>query len=397
MKSYLYFLLLCSIPLSAENYDQLIHRYEQQINAQEKQLSIVRSQLDNKLREADQLKKKAEESKTQWTLAKETLNQAKQNAIKFRALWKQSHFFAEAAQQDALTQFEMVQAATGELPYWLINSYKQKVEKTDFSTHSIEMVHNRLIVSELVQVAQSANTLREKARMESEKLRAEELAWLTQEQKQQEKAEFYRQAEERGHLEWMQTVQRREALLDERGQMELSEKALQVMLTELREHRSETVEAKRRASELVSSATTAKLTIPKASLPWPVRGEVLQTFGRQYQGRQLFISNGIKIATKPGQIVRSIQEGKVLFADRFQTYGQLIIIQHAHGLHSVYASMGSTQVKVGQVLRALDPVGTTGESGDFYFELRHHEQPINPLVWLTPQRSEQISLRRTFQ
>jgi len=90
------------------------------------------------------------------------------------------------------------------------------------------------------------------------------------------------------------------------------------------------------------------------------------------------VSNGIKIEAGQNHTVRTIQEGKVLFANAFRQYGQLVIVQHKSGLTSVYAGLGQTQVKEGQMLAALDQIGITGDKGSFYFELRRDEQPINP-------------------
>jgi septal ring factor EnvC (AmiA/AmiB activator) len=126
---------------------------------------------------------------------------------------------------------------------------------------------------------------------------------------------------------------------------------------------------------------------------------VVQGYGRQYPDgtNQLVVSNGIKIDAGTGHTVRAIQEGKVLFASPFRQYGQLVIIQHKSGLTSVYAGLGETQVKPEEDLKALDPIGRTGESGSFYFELRRDEQPMNPLAYLQPVTPSELSSRRTFQ
>src|SRR5207302_8499098 len=128
----------------------------------------------------------------------------------------------------------------------------------------------------------------------------------------------------------------------------------------------------------------------------PAHGRVLQNFGRQYPDglNQLVVSNGIKIDAGPNHTIRVIQDGKVLFANAFRQYGQLVIVQHKSGLTSVYAGLGQTQVREGQILAALDQIGTTGDSGSFYLELRRDEEPINPLVYLSPIASSELSSRR---
>ena len=166
------------------------------------------------------------------------------------------------------------------------------------------------------------------------------------------------------------------------------------MLEELRDHRDQA-----RALSENRTANGRVLESLRGTLPWPAHGRVVQNFGRQYtEGlSQLIVSDGIKIEVGANHAVRAIQEGKVIFANAFRQYGQLVIIQHKNGLTSVYAGLGQTQVKEGQMLAALDEVGATGESGSFYFELRRDEEPINPLVYLTPAASSELSLRRDFR
>src|SRR5207244_1028607 len=128
-------------------------------------------------------------------------------------------------------------------------------------------------------------------------------------------------------------------------------------------------------------------------------GKVTQNFGRQYSEelKQLLISNGIKIDAGAAHPVRAVQAGKVLFASPFRQYGQLIILQHRNGLTSVYGGLGQTHVKEGDRLATLDAIGTTSDQGTFYFELRHDEQPVNPLVYLAPNHRSDLSSRRTFE
>src|SRR5947207_1165409 len=71
-------------------------------------------------------------------------------------------------------------------------------------------------------------------------------------------------------------------------------------------------------------------------------------------------------------------------------------LQKRQTLTSIYAELGETRVKVGDRLAALDAVGSVGANRSFYFELRHDEEPINPLVWLAPARTSELSSRHKF-
>jgi septal ring factor EnvC (AmiA/AmiB activator) len=78
-------------------------------------------------------------------------------------------------------------------------------------------------------------------------------------------------------------------------------------------------------------------------------------------------------------------DGKVLFAGPFKGYGQILIIGHGDGYHSLLAGLDRVDESVGQWLVAGEPVGVMSQSSQkprLYLELRHDGQPINPLPWL---------------
>jgi septal ring factor EnvC (AmiA/AmiB activator) len=68
-----------------------------------------------------------------------------------------------------------------------------------------------------------------------------------------------------------------------------------------------------------------------------------------------------------------------------------LIIEHGDGYHSLLAGLERIDGAVGQWLVAGEPVGVmpTGDAS-LYLELRHHDQPINPLPWLAT-REDKVS------
>ena len=76
----------------------------------------------------------------------------------------------------------------------------------------------------------------------------------------------------------------------------------------------------------------------------------------------------------------------------FRGYGLLLIIEHSEGYHTLLAGMAQVDCSVGQRLTAGEPVGVMGQDDDtkpnLYVELRHSGQPVNPLPWLTAQKSK---------
>jgi septal ring factor EnvC (AmiA/AmiB activator) len=145
---------------------------------------------------------------------------------------------------------------------------------------------------------------------------------------------------------------------------------------------------------------TAALSLPRpnslrrfpdhGSITLPVRGELSQHFGEAtpYGGT----AKGITIKTRPAARVVAPYDGKVVFAGPFRGYGQILIIEHAGGYHSLLSGMERVDTGVGQWLLAGEPVGVMAKAGNgnprLYFELRRDGQPINPLPWFAEYRGK---------
>ncbi|WP_245986647.1 murein hydrolase activator EnvC family protein [Azospirillum thermophilum] len=74
------------------------------------------------------------------------------------------------------------------------------------------------------------------------------------------------------------------------------------------------------------------------------------------------------------------QAGSIMFAGPFKGYGQILIVEHGNGYHSLIAGLGRIDTAVGKRVAAGEPVGLMPADGspDLYFELRRNGQPINP-------------------
>jgi septal ring factor EnvC (AmiA/AmiB activator) len=123
----------------------------------------------------------------------------------------------------------------------------------------------------------------------------------------------------------------------------------------------------------------------------PVSGPLVRHFG---DPDELGVaSKGLTFETRQGAQIVAPYDGRVLFAGAFKGYGQILIIEHGDGYHSLLAGLDQAEGTVGQWLVAGEPVGTMPRGGDkprLYLELRHDGQPINPLPWLAT-RDEKVS------
>jgi len=138
-------------------------------------------------------------------------------------------------------------------------------------------------------------------------------------------------------------------------------------------------------------ATPARPALSAAwqNLPWPTRGRVTSAFGKVRHPRfNTYIYNkGIDIAGPMGQNVTAVAPGKVLFAEWFEGYGRMVILDHGDGLNTVYAHLAKITVSEGQTVTGSQAIGTLGDSGTWkgpslYFEIRQRGQALDPLTCL---------------
>jgi murein hydrolase activator len=116
----------------------------------------------------------------------------------------------------------------------------------------------------------------------------------------------------------------------------------------------------------------------------PVAGPILTRFGAADAAGSK--SKGILLQARPGASVLAPFDGRVVFRGPFRSYGEILIIQHSDGYHSLLAGLGRSDAAVGQWVLAGEPVGVMGspQDGDpkLYVELRRDGHPIDPAPWL---------------
>ncbi|CAO3373100.1 murein hydrolase activator EnvC family protein [Azospirillum argentinense] len=139
--------------------------------------------------------------------------------------------------------------------------------------------------------------------------------------------------------------------------------------------------ADQRASEQRARAeaeTARAAPSPPAGERLPVGGRVTVRYGEA--DRYGATSRGVTIQARAGSTVVSPQAGTIVFAGPFRGYGQILIVEHSHGYHSLIAGFGRIDTAVGRRVATGEPIGLMPADGspDLYFELRRHGQPINP-------------------
>jgi len=127
----------------------------------------------------------------------------------------------------------------------------------------------------------------------------------------------------------------------------------------------------------------------KGLLIFPVKGKIANLYG-SYRHPRLNVPafrNGIDIAAERGEPVKAVHAGAILYSSWFKGYGNVVIIDHGDHFYSVYAHLEDVFKSVDNHVEAGDVIATVGDSGamgaaGLYFELRHHDRPLDPLEWL---------------
>jgi septal ring factor EnvC (AmiA/AmiB activator) len=144
------------------------------------------------------------------------------------------------------------------------------------------------------------------------------------------------------------------------------------------------------AQEWVLPAAFVPLYEKKGKLPWPLEGRVITAFGfeKHPDFKTVVMNKGVEIApAKDRSLILSVHTGKVVYADYFQGYGNLLIVDHGMTYYSLYGHCSEFLAAVGDMVRAGQPLAMVGDTGSLkgeclYFEIRYKTKALDPLQWL---------------
>lgn len=125
----------------------------------------------------------------------------------------------------------------------------------------------------------------------------------------------------------------------------------------------------------------------KGQLPQPVQGRIAQPFGEHIHPKfkTRTQASGLLISTRSGADVQAVADGRVIFADSYQSYGPMVVLDHGQGYFSLYTHLGAHHVRKDQVIRQGESVGSVSDGLDgarLGFEIRYLAQPQDPQGWL---------------
>ncbi len=127
----------------------------------------------------------------------------------------------------------------------------------------------------------------------------------------------------------------------------------------------------------------------RGRLPLPAPGHIEAGFGKVLEPRfnTVTLRRGVDIRAPSGTPVRAVAPGTVAWTGWMRGYGNVVILDHGDGYHSVVAHLQEVMRQLGAHVFEGDVLGTVGDTGSLqgpvlYFEIRRQGLAVDPAPWL---------------
>lgn len=107
------------------------------------------------------------------------------------------------------------------------------------------------------------------------------------------------------------------------------------------------------------------------------------------------MDRGLVLEAAAGEEILAPDAGKIVFAGVFRSYGQILIIDHGDGYHTLMAGFSRLDVEVGTKVRAGERIGSvdgmkdaSGVPGRLYVEVRRRGVPVDPMPWFAAREDK---------
>lgn len=122
------------------------------------------------------------------------------------------------------------------------------------------------------------------------------------------------------------------------------------------------------------------------------RMELSSGFGTRYDpfNGQRALHAGLDFTGAHGSPIRAAAAGRVVFAGVKNGYGNVVEVDHGHGIETRYAHLSGFDARVGDKVAAGEQIGRMGSTGrstgtHLHFEVRVGGTPVNPRRFLEAQ------------
>jgi murein DD-endopeptidase MepM/ murein hydrolase activator NlpD len=125
----------------------------------------------------------------------------------------------------------------------------------------------------------------------------------------------------------------------------------------------------------------------------PSRGRISTAFGerRLRNGKYVGRHRGLDIAAPKGAPVLAAADGKVVLTGMFRKHGGTVVIDHGHGITSLYLHQSRIHARKGETVSRGDQVGEVGATGvatgpHLHWSVYVQGTPVEPLEFVRLSR-----------
>lgn len=127
--------------------------------------------------------------------------------------------------------------------------------------------------------------------------------------------------------------------------------------------------------------TSPQCTPDKSGFQWPIAVTPTKSFGADDGAGGIL--QGVLLPSGASETIRAMADGSVVYSGAFRSYGQLIIVAHDCGVHSVVGGMSSVMVSQGERVRRGEPIGKSpAVPSTVYVEYRRDGMPFDPEAFM---------------
>ncbi len=130
----------------------------------------------------------------------------------------------------------------------------------------------------------------------------------------------------------------------------------------------------------------------RGHLEWPVHGRVTAPFGKYKHPvfAAEIVRKGIDIDAPLGEEIKAVEKGRVVYADRFSGYGNMVIVDHGERYYTIYGHLSEILKQTGDEVKRGEVLGRAGDSDSLagsklYFEIRKDGHSLDPVPWFKKQ------------
>ena len=144
-----------------------------------------------------------------------------------------------------------------------------------------------------------------------------------------------------------------------------------------------------------AAARTLELADPwfQSGWIWPAEGRISGVFGSQriLNGTPKNPHSGVDVAAPEGDPIVAPADGEVVLAEPDMYFnGNMVFIDHGHGLKTAYLHMSRIDVQVGQKVKRGEQIGAIGQTGrvtgpHLHWMMYWFDVKLDP-AWVVPER-----------